>query len=187
MLVTGRTRLRIRKHRVPDHDDPVPVRRHGSAGGRGPAVPTRSPLRQVLNAAGDVGADYGGYLLLISVFKCPDKSLVLPDRFLVRPPGLRAMRERPPQQPHEEKKHRRARAFVDPKVKLPAEFRQPAVIRQARRNLPVAGFDIRDVIVGDPGHRKGFQPAPPGRPRSGNSLPVPPTQCARRWPPGARR
>ena len=119
-----------------------------------PAVPTRSSLRQVLNAAEDVVADDGGHLLLISVFKCPDKSIVLPSRFLVRPPGLRAVRERPPQQPHEEKKHRRTRAFVDPKVKLPVEFRQPDVIRQARRNLPVEGFDIRDVIVGDLGHRK---------------------------------
>jgi hypothetical protein len=101
-----------------------------------------------------VVTDYGGHLLLISVFKCPDKRVVLPNRFLVRPPGLRAVREGPPQQPHEEKKHWRARAFVDPKMKLPVEFRQPAVIRQARRNLPVEGFDIRDVIVGDLGHRK---------------------------------
>ena len=60
------------------------------------AVPTRSSLRQVLNAAEDVVADYGGHLFLISVFKCPDKRGVLPNRFLVRPPGLRAMRERPP-------------------------------------------------------------------------------------------
>ena len=111
-------------------------------------------MRQVLNAAEDMVADYGGHLLLISVFKCPDKRVVLPNRFLVRPPGLRAVRERPPQQPHEEKKHRRARAFVDSKMKLPVEFRQPAVIRQARRNLPVEGFDIRDVIIGDLGHRK---------------------------------
>ena len=93
-----------------------------------------------------MGSDYGGYLLLISVFERPDQSVVLPNRFLVRPPGLRAVRERPPQQPHEKKKHRRARAFVDPKVKLPVEFRQPAVIRRARRNLPVEGFDIRDVV-----------------------------------------
>jgi hypothetical protein len=98
--------------------------------------------------------DYGGYLLLTSVFKCSDKRVVLPNRFLVRPPGLRAVGQRPPQQPHEEKKHRRARAFVDPEVKLPVEFRQPAVIRRVRRNLPVEGFDIRDVIVGDLGHRK---------------------------------
>src|SRR6476619_7812225 len=94
-------------------------------------------------------ADYGRHLLLISVFKCPDKRVVLPNRFLVRPPGLRAVREGPPQQPHEEKKHGRARAFVDPKMKLPVEFRQPVIIRQARRNLPVEGFDIRYVIVGD--------------------------------------
>jgi hypothetical protein len=106
-------------------------------------------LRQVLNAAEDVVADYGGHLLLISVFKCLDKSVVLPIRFLVRLPGLRAVRERPPQQPHEEKKHRRACAFVDPEMKLPVEFRQPVVTGQARRNLSVAGFDIRDVIVGD--------------------------------------
>jgi hypothetical protein len=66
----------------------------------------RSSLRQVLNAAEDVVADYGGHLLLISVFKCPDKRVMLPNRFLVRPPGLRAVRERPPKQPHEEKKHR---------------------------------------------------------------------------------
>jgi hypothetical protein len=39
-------------------------------------------------------------------------------------------------------------------MKLPVEFRQPVVIRQARRNLPAAGFDIRDVILGDLGHRK---------------------------------
>ena len=97
------------------------------------AGPTWSSLRQVLNAAEDVLADDGGHLLLISVFKRPDKRVVLPNRFLVRPPGLRAVRERPPQQPHEEKKHRRARAFVDPKVKLPVEFRQPGVIRRARR------------------------------------------------------
>jgi hypothetical protein len=84
-------------------------------------------LRQVLNTAEDMGADYGDHLFLISVFKCPDKSVVLPSRFLVRPPGLRAVRERPPQQPHEEKKHRRACAFVDPKMKLPVEFRQPVV------------------------------------------------------------
>jgi hypothetical protein len=31
----------------------------------------------------DVIADYGDHLLLISVFKCPDKSVVLPSRFLV--------------------------------------------------------------------------------------------------------
>src|SRR5580704_2910274 len=63
---------------------------------RCPAVPTRSSLRQVLNAAEDVVADRGGHLILISVFKCPDKRVVLPNRFLVRPPGLRAVRERPP-------------------------------------------------------------------------------------------
>ena len=40
---------------------------------RCPAVPARSLLRQVLNAAEDVGADYGDHLLLISVFKCLDK------------------------------------------------------------------------------------------------------------------
>jgi hypothetical protein len=34
-------------------------------------------------------------------------------------------------------------------MKLPVEFRQPVVTGQARRNLSVAGFDIRDVIVGD--------------------------------------
>ena len=87
--------------------------------------PPGSSLRQVLNAAEDVVADYGGHLLLISVFKCPDQSVVLPSRFLVRPPSLRAVRERPPQQPQEEKKHRRACALVDPKMKLPVEFRQP--------------------------------------------------------------
>jgi hypothetical protein len=40
-------------------------------------------LRQVLYAAEDVVADYGDHLLLISMFKCRDKSLVLPSRFLV--------------------------------------------------------------------------------------------------------
>ena len=58
--------------------------------------PTRSSLRQVLDAAEDVVADYGRHLLLMSVFQRPDQRVVLPDRFLVRPPGLRAVRERPP-------------------------------------------------------------------------------------------
>ena len=84
-----------------DHGAPVPGPRRVCANRRCPAAPTRSLLRQVLDAAEGVVADYGDHLLLISVFKCPDKSVVLPSRFLVRPPGLRAVRERPPQQPQE--------------------------------------------------------------------------------------
>ena len=120
-----------------------------------PAVPARSSLGQVRDAAEYVIADDGGYLFLVSVFKRPDERVVLPDRFGVRPPGLRAAGERPPQQPHEEKKHRRASALVDPEMKLPVEFGQPAVIRRARGDFPVEGFDFRDVVVGDLGHRQG--------------------------------
>src|SRR5579859_4198671 len=65
-----------------------------ATGRRCPAVLTRSSSRQVLNAAEDVVADYGGHLLLISEFKGPDKRVVLPNRFGVRPPGLRALKLR---------------------------------------------------------------------------------------------
>jgi hypothetical protein len=79
----------IRSRLAPHWDDAEP----GAAGG---GAPTRSSLRQVLDAAEDVVADCGGHLLLISVFQRLDQRVVLPDRFLVRPPGLRAVRERPP-------------------------------------------------------------------------------------------
>src|SRR5215472_856086 len=117
-------------------------------GRRSPVVPSRSSLRQVLDAAEDVVPDYAGDPFLIPFLERAHELGVLLDRFLVRPAGLRTVREGPPQQPHEEKKHRRAGALVDPEVELPVEFRQPFVIRPAGGDLPVEGLDLSQVAVG---------------------------------------
>lgn len=93
--------------------------------------------------------DDGCYLLLIPELECLQQLSVLVNRFLVWPPGLRSAREGTPQDSHEQEQHRRARALVDSEVKLPVELYQPIVIRLACGDLPVEGFDLREVVIGN--------------------------------------